>query len=232
MSTNFVSYSNAEAIITVIGQKFSALGGAYKVKGSRAFADLPSVSTATADDIGNVYNVTNAFTTTADFVEGAGKKYPAGTNVVIVDASTVAYNEVTPVGTENPSEEGWYELDGTDYVLTEDESVDSEKTYYVKVTTEAYKYDVLGNFIDVDAIEARIDKVAKMITGFFDETLPYDTGDIVIYEDDLYKFKVDHAVGAWDATEVDAVTVIDLIDAAEPDALTTEQVNALIALLG
>lgn len=233
MSTNFVSYSNAEAIITVIGQKFSALGGAYKVKGSRSFADLPSVSTATADDIGNVYNVTNAFTTTADFVEGAGKKYPAGTNVVIVDASTVAFDEVTPVGTENPSEEGWYELDETDeYILTEDVTVDSEKTYYQKVTTEAYKYDVLGNFIDVDAIEARIDKVAKMITGFFDETLPYDTGDIVIYEDDLYKFKVDHAVGAWDATEVDAVTVIDLIDAAEPDALTEAQVNALIALLG
>lgn len=232
MSTNFVSYANAEAIITVIGQKFSALGGAYKVKGSKAFADLPSVSTATVDDIGNVYNVTDAFTTTSDFIEGAGKKYPAGTNVVIVDASTVAYNEVTPVGTENPSEEGWYELDGTDYVLTEDETVDAGKTYYEKVTTEAYKYDVLGNFIDVDAIEERIDSVAKMITGFFNESEPYNEGDIVIYEDDLYKFNTDHVAGDWDATEVDAVTVVDLINAAEPDPLTTEQVNNLIGLLG
>lgn len=232
MSTNFVSYANAEAIITVIGQKFSALGGAYKVKGSKAFADLPSVSTATVDDIGNVYNVTDAFTTTSDFIEGAGKKYPAGTNVVIVDASTVAYNEVTPVGTENPSEEGWYELDGTDYVLTEDETVDAGKTYYEKVTTEAYKYDVLGNFIDVDAIEERIDSVAKMITGFFDEAESYSEGDIVIYEDDLYKFNTDHVAGAWDATEVDAVTVVDLINAAEPDPLTSEQVNTLIGLLG
>lgn len=34
--------------------------------------------------LGNVYNVTDAFTTTANFVEGAGNKYPKGTNVVVV----------------------------------------------------------------------------------------------------------------------------------------------------
>lgn len=230
--TNFVSYENAQAILTVVGQKFAALGGAYRVKGSVAFANLPSVQTATEDMIGYTYNVTDNFTTTADFVEGAGKKYPAGTNVVIVDASTIAYNVVTPVGTENPSEEGWYEESGGVYTLTEDTTVDSEKTYYEKVVTEAYKYDVLGNFIDVDGIETRIDDVAKMITGFFDNTTPYSTGDVVIYEDDLYKFNTDHAAGDWDSSEVDAVTVIDLIEAAEPESLTTEQVNNLIGLLG
>lgn len=230
MSTNFVSYANAQEIMTVIGQKFSALGGAYVAKGSVAFASLPAVRTA--DMVGFVYNVTDDFTTTADFIEGAGKKYPAGTNVVIVDASTVSYNEVTPVGTENPSEEGWYELVSDEYVLSADTEIDSGKTYYEKVTTASYKFDVLGNFIDVDAIETRIDDVAKMITGFFDNTTPYVTGDIVIYDDDLYKFNTDHAAGDWDATEVDQITVIDLINAAEPDPLTTEQVNNLIGLLG
>lgn len=44
-------------------------------------------------------------------------------------------NAVTPVGTENPSEEGWYEYtgiygDNSEYELTEDTTVDSEKTYY------------------------------------------------------------------------------------------------------
>lgn len=44
-------------------------------------------------------------------------------------------NAVTPVGTENPNEEGWYEYDGSswdyrEYFLTEDTTVDSEKTYY------------------------------------------------------------------------------------------------------
>lgn len=44
------------------------------------------------------------------------------------------YEPVTPVGTENPHEEGWYERSGEEgsyvYTLTEDTTVDSEKTYY------------------------------------------------------------------------------------------------------
>ena len=44
--------------------------------------------------LGYVYNVTNDFTTTNNFVEGSGKNYPAGTNVaVVVDSSDPAsYN--------------------------------------------------------------------------------------------------------------------------------------------
>lgn len=40
------------------------------------------------------------------------------------------YTAVTPVGTENPKEEGWYVLSGDRYVLTQDTEVDSNKTYY------------------------------------------------------------------------------------------------------
>jgi len=226
---NFVSYDNANAIMTVIGQKFKALGGAYIAKGSKAFAELPS--TRTADMVGYVYNVTDDFTTTADFIEGAGKKYPAGTNVVIVDASTTSYDAVSdPSG--DPHAQGWYEEDGGVYTLTQDTEVQSGKTYYTKTVTPAYKFDVLGNFINVDAIMNKIEKVAGMIAGFFDDTLPYNEGDVVIYKDDLYKFIVSHPAGYWNAVEVEPVTVIDLIDAAEPDALTTQQVNDLIALLG
>lgn len=47
---------------------------------------------------------------------------------------TYTYTPVTPVGTENPSEENWYERSGEEgsyvYTLTEDTTVDSEKTYY------------------------------------------------------------------------------------------------------
>lgn len=46
---------------------------------------------------------------------------------------TYTYVEVTPVGTENPSEEGWYELVDDNYVLSEDTEVDPEKTYYERV---------------------------------------------------------------------------------------------------
>ena len=47
------------------------------------------------------------------------------------DAPTeYTYTAVSPVGTENPKEEGWYVLSGDRYVLTQDEEVDSNKTYY------------------------------------------------------------------------------------------------------
>jgi len=47
-------------------------------------------------------------------------------------AITYTYTPVTPEGTENPSEQGWYELSGTSYVLTSDTTVDTEKTYYTR----------------------------------------------------------------------------------------------------
>jgi len=40
------------------------------------------------------------------------------------------YTAVTPASGDNPAEQGWYELDGSDYVLTADTSVVSGKTYY------------------------------------------------------------------------------------------------------
>lgn len=54
----------------------------------------------------------------------------------------------------------------------------------------------------------------------------------VTYNDQLYKFKAAHtASDPWDATEVDAIDVLDLINAAEPDSLTSDQMTALIAII-
>lgn len=57
------------------------IGSTYTAGGSVAFADLPTLEAA---NVGLVVNVTDAFTTTDSFAEGAGKSYPAGTNVVVV----------------------------------------------------------------------------------------------------------------------------------------------------
>lgn len=46
------------------------------------------------------------------------------------EAPEYTYTVVSPVGTENPKEEGWYILAGDSYVLTRDTEVDSNKTYY------------------------------------------------------------------------------------------------------
>lgn len=51
-----------------------------------------------------------------------------------VDAeASYTYSAVTPVGTENPHEEGWYVLHGDTYSLTTDTTVDTNKTYYERV---------------------------------------------------------------------------------------------------
>lgn len=64
-------------------QKIAAqIASAYKASGTVAFEALPE---PTVEVLGNVYNISNDFTTDADFVEGAGKTYKAGVNVAIVE---------------------------------------------------------------------------------------------------------------------------------------------------
>lgn len=72
------TYTRTEADSAISTAVKQAIAGVYVVKGSVAFASLPT----TGMEAGWVYNISDAFTTTAGFVEGAGKSYPAGTNVV------------------------------------------------------------------------------------------------------------------------------------------------------
>lgn len=225
---NFVSYNNAEALMRGIKEKFDSLAGAYIFKGNKTFAELPAV--LTSDMTGFTYNMSEEFTTDARFVEGAGKTYSAGTNVSVADLSTITYQAVTPVGTENPVEEGWYELSGSNYILSEDTTVDSGKTYYEKVVTPNYKFDVNGNFVDVNDIYNTIKEVSDMITGEFNTTTAYQVGQVVVYDGHLYKFDVSHAAGAWDDTEVTETTVIELMGAIDSNLKATiDSVSHMIA---
>lgn len=73
---------------TVIDEKIDAkVSGALIPGGSIAFADLPALAKANCNKI---FNITDAFTTTSDFVEGADKDYPAGTNVAIINVGTAS----------------------------------------------------------------------------------------------------------------------------------------------
>lgn len=107
---NTYAYSKAD-----VDKKISVV---YKPAGSATLDTLPVLS---ASVLGNVYNMSAEFTTTSDFVEGAGKKYPAGTNVVVVNTGTDA----------NPT----YKFD----VLTGFIDTDS---FVLKTDPVAYKYSV------------------------------------------------------------------------------------------
>ncbi len=67
----------------------AAISSTYKPSGSVEFASLPTPS---ADNLGNVYNVTDAFTAGASFIASEqGQKYPADTNVAVVEVDGSYY---------------------------------------------------------------------------------------------------------------------------------------------
>lgn len=74
------AYTKTETDSKINAAVNAAVAGVYKFKGSTPFASLPSTAEA-----GWVYNITDAFTTTDAFKEGAGVEYPAGTNVAMDD---------------------------------------------------------------------------------------------------------------------------------------------------
>lgn len=78
--TNDSKFQTEEQVAAAVNAKLSST---YRAGGSAAFADLPELTEA---NLGLVVNATDEFTTTADFVEGTGKTYPAGTNVAVVQA--------------------------------------------------------------------------------------------------------------------------------------------------
>ena len=149
----------------------------YKPAGNATLATLPVLD---ASVIGNVYNMTEEFDTTADFVEGAGKHYGVGSNVAVVDLG--GYSAVTPVGSEDPSDEGWYEIKNGVYVLSQDTEVDGEKTYYSYTANP--KFDVLPGFIDLSMFLVQVTELTDPT-----DLTAADVGKIVQY------------IGETDATE-------------------------------
>lgn len=87
-------YEQAKAI----SESFS---GALRPMGTVSFANLPSVGSASA---GDMYNISDEFVTTSDFVEGSGITEPAGSNVYKTGAGkwdVLSGSPVTGVKGEN-----------------------------------------------------------------------------------------------------------------------------------
>lgn len=68
------------------------LADVYKPQGSIAYSALPAPPSA--DNYGYVWNITNDFTTDSRFIEGAGKKYSAGTNVGVINQDGQYYYDI------------------------------------------------------------------------------------------------------------------------------------------
>ena len=85
-----LSAETVEAALAELLGKINALPSAIIPKGSKAFASLAPSTDLAAANLGFMWNITDAFTTTADFAEGAGHSIPAGANVYVANVGTAA----------------------------------------------------------------------------------------------------------------------------------------------
>lgn len=85
--TNGAGYQTETQVNNLIK---SATSKVIEYGGSTDIAGLPDL--AVAANAYRMYNITEGFTTTSQFLEGAGKSYPAGTNIVVIpNAAGTAY---------------------------------------------------------------------------------------------------------------------------------------------
>lgn len=92
--TDTLDLSTFQTAVEVQDAINASISTVYKAGGSKSSRQITSAGTAAVilveSNLGYVYNITDDFTTTDNFVEGAGNTYTAGTNVVVVNAGTDA----------------------------------------------------------------------------------------------------------------------------------------------
>lgn len=124
--TGLTATSVEGALAELLG-KITAIPSAIVPKGSKAFAGLTPATDLAAANVGFMWNITDAFTTTADFAEGAGHSIPAGANVYVANVGTA----------ETPSYkydifQGMYDLSGyaqkSEMSITDGTGADADKT--------------------------------------------------------------------------------------------------------
>lgn len=83
-----IEATTVEGALAELLGKINAIPSAIIPKGTRTFAQLAPATDLVAGSIGFMWNISDAFTTTADFVEGAGHAVAAGSNVYVVNNGT------------------------------------------------------------------------------------------------------------------------------------------------
>lgn len=120
---------------------------AYKAGGTKTASLLTSALLVPANE-GKVFNVSDSFTTTADFMEGADKTYPAGTNVAVVEASGASY-EVTSDTTAQEGKTYYADANGTALDPQPEADADISGAGYYEEVPATYKFDVMAGFVDL-----------------------------------------------------------------------------------
>ena len=119
-------------------------------------------------------------------------------------------------------------------ITTVEEGLDKLNDYKANAYFDNYinidGYDTRNVVLAVSYMNERKLNISN-IASDFDSSVAYETGDIVMYDGKIYQFTDDKAAGDWDAEVVEQLILIDFIKSSEPNELTENQVNALLALL-
>jgi hypothetical protein len=201
-----LSAETVEAALAELLGKINALPSAIVPKGSKAFAGLAPATDLAAANVGFMWNITDAFTTTSDFAEGAGHSIPAGANVYVANVGTAA----------EPSYkydifQGMYDLSG--YALKSEMSVTPGEGANADKTTIQLKSGLTATVLTAHQdITGKADKDTDAVTGniaeFDANGNPVDSGHAL----SEYKTKQtavadsDATTSGNDTTFVDSVT--------------------------
>ncbi len=150
---------NAETVEAALAEllgKIQALPSSIVPKGTKAFAGLDPTTDLVAANVGFMYNISDAFETTADFVEGAGHAIPAGANVYIANPSTGVYKYDIFAG--------MYDLSGyalkSEMSITDGTGTDADKTT-IQLKSGLSKQVLIAH----QDISGKADKVASATSG-------------------------------------------------------------------
>lgn len=172
MANKYLNYEGLQRLVYNIDKKYAPISAIVFKSTVETLADLPLLADQKA---GYMYNAKVGGITTDDFVEGAGHIVADGENIAAVELLTGNYTEqtlavdadpkalglyeinttfthydpvtpvgsenpstegwfeftaVTPIGSEDPSAEGWFEEDGLRFILTADTTIQAGKVYY------------------------------------------------------------------------------------------------------
>lgn len=105
------SESEAQKYAEQVKEISESFSGALRPLGTINFADLPSTADANS---GDMYNITDQFTTTTDFKEGAGNIIPAGSNVYLTVDRYWDVLAGTPVTGVKGAKEAYYRRGNVD----------------------------------------------------------------------------------------------------------------------
>ena len=91
ISISGITAETVEGALAELASAISAIPSAIVPKGTRTFSQLAPSTDLAAANVGFMWNISDAFTTTSDFVEGAGKSIPAGANVYVANPESGVY---------------------------------------------------------------------------------------------------------------------------------------------